>query len=110
MIRNDTIDLFGHVAVKTPQPSFDLPDRYVQFCCRKSPGQDRIGIALHKNHARWLAKEDSLDTDQDRGSLCTLGPGPGIKIMHWLGKVKLFEKNPVHGIGIVLTGMEYLVR
>ena len=106
VIRDHPVDLLGHRPVKAPEAGLDMADADVEFCGRKSPGHDGVGVALDEDDVGFLLHEDLLDAGQDLSGLPGMGSGTDIEVVLRLGQVKVLEERPVHVVGVVLPGVE----
>ncbi len=84
-----------------------MPDRYMQLRCGKCSCTDGIGVPLYKDDARGMFKENFLNTRKNCCGLGTMVPGSDIEVVGRESAVELFEENLVHGVGIMLSGMQH---
>jgi hypothetical protein len=62
--------------------------------------------ALDQHDVRPLLHEHLLNCDQDRSGLFAMRPGPDVEIVLGVGQIQVLKEDPVHLIGIMLSGMD----
>ena len=104
-IRQDAVDLFGHLHIEAAQTRFYVRYRNVQFDRCQCPSQGGIGIAVHQYAIGPLLQQHLFDLDQHAPGHVAMAATMNIKLVVRARNGQLVEKDIAH-IGVkVLAGV-----
>ena len=105
-VGKDTIDLFGHGAVKAAEAGFDMGYAHAEFDGSEGDGDGGIDVADDEHEIRLTIKEDRLDALEDLRGLRGVGAGADLEINVGGGNAHLAKKDVVQFVVVMLAGMD----
>src|SRR5438552_2849204 len=104
LVRDDSVDLLGHLLVERPDAGFDVLERAVLLPGEEGPGDGRVRVAVDDDEVRPLRRVRDLPhrrRDLQVGRLLLQ-----LELFVRLAELHVPEEDPVHHQVVMLTRMD----
>ena len=104
LVRDDSVDLLGHLLVERPDAGFDVRERAVLLPGEEGPGDGRVRVAVDDDEVRPLRRV--RDLPHRRRDLQMRRLLLQLELFVRLAELHVPEEDPVHHQVVMLTRMD----